>query len=174
MPVPSIYAVQVRGGSERRQLERLLAVPSQAVKDCFIPEYEIKRARHGEWRTERALLFPGYLFIETIDPPALAEHLAQTAGFTRLLGAGGERSMPLTSEEAAWLDVLTEGGSHVVRMSEGVIEGDRVMVSKGPLRGHEAKIAKIDRHKRTAVLEMRMFNQVRQVTVGLEIVAKRP
>lgn len=35
-------------------------------------------------------------------------------------------------------------------MSEGIIEGDRVIVTRGPLRDLEASIIKIDRHKRLA------------------------
>ena len=58
-------------------------------------------------------------------------------------------------------------------MSVGVIEGDRVIVTEGPLKGHEAQITKIDRHKRAAYLDMRMFGRHKTIKVGLEIVRKR-
>ena len=57
-------------------------------------------------------------------------------------------------------------------MSEGIIEGDRVIVTKGPLKGKEAMIRKIDRHKRKVWLEMKMFGKIQKVEAGLEIVAK--
>lgn len=53
-----------------------------------------------------------------------------------------------------------------------MIEGDEVKVVKGPLRGQEAKIVKVDRHKRLAWLEMHMFGRTKVVKVGLEIVSK--
>ena len=58
-------------------------------------------------------------------------------------------------------------------MSTGVIEGDQVIVTEGPLRGYEALISMIDRHKRLAFLEMHMFGRTKIVKVGLEIVSKR-
>ena len=54
-----------------------------------------------------------------------------------------------------------------MEFSQGVIEGDEVKVTKGPLKGQEAKIRKIDRHKRLAFLEMHMFGRTKVVKVGL-------
>ena len=73
----------------------------------------------------------------------------------------------------AWLGAFTNVETHVVEMSEGVIEGDRVLVTKGPLRGHEAQIARVDRHRRLAELEVHMFGRTKRIKVGLEIVRKR-
>ena len=81
--------------------------------------------------------------------------------------------MPLSAEEVAWLQALTNVETHTVEFSRGVIEGDEVKVVKGPLRGQEAKIRKIDRHKRLAFLEMHIFGRTKVVKVGLEIVSKR-
>lgn len=60
-----------------------------------------------------------------------------------------------------------------MKMSKGVIEGDRVMVTRGPLKGHEALIARIDRHKRLAWVDMDMFGRHKTIRVGLEIVSKK-
>ena len=58
-------------------------------------------------------------------------------------------------------------------MSEGVIEGDRVIVLNGPLMNHEGRISKIDRHRRIAYLDMPMMGRTKTIKVGLEIVSKR-
>lgn len=173
MSTPSLYVVQVMGGTERRHRERLLAAPPNVIEDCFIPEYETMWAKRGTWEKKLVRLFPGYLFIQTKDPGVLADHLASVPDFMRLLGGSNKGFQALTAEEVAWLSAFTEAGTHVVRMSEGVIEGDRVTVTKGPLRGHEGQIARIDRHKRIAELEVRMFNQTKRVKVGLAIVWKK-
>ena len=60
-----------------------------------------------------------------------------------------------------------------MKMSEGIIEGDQIIVTRGPLCGKEGLIQKIDRHKRKAWLEMKMFGREQRVEVGLEIVEKR-
>ena len=57
-------------------------------------------------------------------------------------------------------------------LSEGIIEGDRIIVTSGPLVGNEGSIRKIDRHKRLAYLEFDMFGQDVKAAVGLEIVEK--
>ena len=48
-----------------------------------------------------------------------------------------------------------------------------MVVTSGPLRGREAQISKIDRHKRLAWLDMRMFGRNKSIKVGLEIVSKQ-
>lgn len=174
MSTPSLYVVQVMGGTERRHRERILSALPNVVEDCFIPEYETMWAQRGVWKKKLVRLFPGYLFIQTKDPDALADAVASAPDFMRLLGGSDKGFQALTAEEVAWLDAFTEAGTHVVRMSEGVIEGDRVTVTKGPLRGREGQIARIDRHKRIAELEVRMFNQAKRVKVGLAIVWKKP
>ena len=79
--------------------------------------------------------------------------------------------MPLAEDE---VDLLMEFGKEeqIVAMSEGIIEDDRVVVTSGPLKGHEAMIRKVDRHKRRAYLEVEMFGRKVETQVGLEIVAK--
>ncbi len=42
----------------------------------------------------------------------------------------------------------------------------------GPLQTLKGTIRKIDRHKRTAVVQMKMMGRLQDVTMGLEIVRK--
>ena len=111
-------------------------------------------------------LLPGYVFIQTRDPGAVAARLAEVPAFTRLLGSNGEYFMPLSADEEAWLNAYTDIDTHVVEMSEGVIEGDRVMVMRGPLKGREFEIRRIDRHKREAELEVPMLGRVKRIRSG--------
>ena len=58
------------------------------------------------------------------------------------------------------------------RSSIGIIVGDHVVVTEGPLQGLESMIVKVDRHKRTALLEMDFFDRIQTVEVGLEVIEK--
>lgn len=70
--------------------------------------------------------------------------------------------------------LLTFGkDDQIVEMSEGIIENDQIIITRGPLKGHEGLIKKIDRHKRRAYLELEMFGRKIETQVGLEVVAKR-
>ena len=89
----------------------------------------------------------------------------------RLLGNEENSFFPLTDRERDWFLSFMDG-DHVVRMSEGCINGDQVTITRGPLMGFEGDIRKIDRHKRLAYVETTMFGRKLNLKVGLEIVRK--
>ena len=57
-------------------------------------------------------------------------------------------------------------------MSKGLIEGNQIYITQGPLKGKEGLIVKIDRHKRLAYLQLSMFHKELIAKVGLEIISK--
>ena len=81
--------------------------------------------------------------------------LKKIIGLTKLIGTGRE-IIPLKQEE---VDFLMEFGKEkqVVAMSTGIIENGKIRITDGPLKGREALIRKIDRHKRKACLAIPMF-----------------
>ena len=104
---------------------------------------------HGEWHKETKILFPGYIFLVSPDKEKLFFQLKKVMGLTKLIGTGDE-VVPLTEEE---IHFLLEFGKdeQIVEMSEGIIENEQVIITRGPLKGHEGLIKKIDRHKRKAL-----------------------
>ena len=173
------YVIQVVGGREAaamRKIERVCAADSFA--SVFAPRVALRRRRGGQWRDEEGLLFPGYVFVDTAEPERFAAELGRVSGLTRLLASGGEgsrRFVPISDDERALICAFTgedSGGGRVMGVSEGVVEGGRVVVTRGPLVGREAMVAKIDRHKRLAWLEAEMFGRRLRLKVGLEIVRK--
>lgn len=168
-----MYVLHVPGGRERVAQELLTKLLGELVNECFVPASEVMRRRGGEWHRVQELLFPGYVFVSTADIEGVAERLGEMPFYVRVIGGSEDAFVPLTAEEVVWLSALTDVESHVVEMSVGVIEGDRVVVVSGPLRGHEGEITRIDRHKRVAYLDMHMFGRTKSIKVGLEIVSKR-
>lgn len=166
------YVIQVRTGMEeetRKQCEKI--IDKEILEKSFIPMYEQERKYQGEWHKELKVLFPGYVFLISEDKEKLFFELKRVIGLTKMLGTG-ETIVPLTAEE---VDFLLSFGreEQVVEMSEGIIENDRVIITKGPLKGNEGLIRKIDRHKRKAWLEIQMFRRTMEMQVGVEIVRKR-
>ncbi|MCC8168312.1 MAG: antiterminator LoaP [Clostridiales bacterium] len=115
--------------------------------------------------------FPGYVFLVSDDEEKLYRYLKGIPRFTRMLGTGNE-VVPLNEREVVYLKQFG-GKEHIAQMSEGIIEGDRVKVLMGPLKGMEAFIKKIDRHKRKAYLELELFGRTQSVEMGLEIAVKK-
>lgn len=134
---------------------------------------EAMRRWKGEWHKRTERLTPGYLYVETSDVEKLALLLRRVPAFTKLLG-NNEVFIPLNDDEVAWLNAFTGDERRVVEMSEGILEGSKVIVLRGPLMGHEAESKRIDRHRRTAELEIRMLGRVKTIRLGLEIVSKSP
>ena len=108
----------------------------------------------GSWHLERRAVLPGYVFLSGIE--------------TGLVKKPKEENISLKPCEAPFLKCLCSEGN-LVGMSRGVIKHGIPIVTSGPLQGKEYLIRKIDRHKRTAWLEIPFDGQKQQITVGLEI-----
>ena len=171
--VMGIYVVQVAGGQEARAAEMITRRAQGAVEDCFIPKREVMRRQAGQWHSKLEKLFPGYVFVQTNAPELLCEASRRVPAFTRMLTFAGDMCLPLSDDEVAWINATTNTDTHVMEMSEGIIEGDRVVVTRGPLKGREASITRIDRHKRLAWVDMNMLGRSKTIRVGLEIVSNR-
>lgn len=167
------YVVQVLTGQEKA-VKHLIdkIMDPQLVQECFIPYFKLKKRVQGEWQFVTERLTPGYIYLSTRDIASVSQALYGVPSFTKLLGNDGG-FIPLRKDEIAWLDSLTTQGNRVVEMSVGVIEGDKVVIQSGPLQGLEGQIAKIDRHKRLAYLDMRFMGRMKTIRVGLEIVRKQ-
>lgn len=166
------YVLYVGVGKED---DTRLLIESLVSKDCYeevyAPHYEKQVKRKGFWQTEDAPLVPGYLFIATTDLIELYQELQRVPKVTKILQYG-EEFIPLGRDETEWLMRLTAPGERTVGFSEGLIEGDKIHVTRGPLRGYESEIVKIDRRKRLAYIRFEIAGRVKSVKLGLEIVAK--
>ncbi len=167
------YVVQVLTGREK-QVKHLIEkiVHRDLIEECFIPYFKLKKRMQGEWQLVEERLTPGYLYVTTRDIDSVQQALWGVPSFTKLLGNDGG-FIPLRKDEMQWLDKLTGAGDRTVDMSEGIIEGDQILITAGPLKGLEALIRKVDRHKRLAYIDMHMFGRTKTIRVGLEIVSKR-
>lgn len=169
------YVAQVATGQEERTLQmieqQVEVGKGAALQEAFIPRYQVQKRIGGEWTVTTRPLFPGYLIIITDQVDELERALRKVPAFTRILG-NSDMFIPLADGDIAWLDAFTQENHRVVDLSEGIIEGDEIKITRGPLMGHAAWIKKIDRHKRLAYLEVQMFGRTIETKVGLEIIRK--
>ena len=166
------YVIQV---TDRTREEQIIAETAsyevrQYCDEIFAPRCERKKRYLGEWHTETGLLFPGYLFVISSCPEELYQALKRIPRLTKLLGTG-EKWTPMSAEDIRIVELLS-GRDHLMRLSEGYIQGDQVIVSGGPLKGLEGKISRIDRHKRLAWLTVELFGRTVELQAGLEILRK--
>jgi len=167
------YVIQTVTGKEKLikdTLQNIFRRDLYGQIDFRLIFYELKRKYRGEWHSEKKLMFPGYVFAVTDSYEELKEKLKEVPYFTKMIGTGKE-IVPISREEELTLKRLS-GDTETVPMSTGIIEGDRVIITEGNLKGLESSIRKIDRHKRKAWIEIDILGETRLVEAGLEIVRK--
>lgn len=164
------YVIQVPPGKERALCHTVQRVAGpEIVQECFTPQIATERKVRGAWEPTRSLLLPGYIIVVTSRPQDLYERLRLIDDFTKLLRYG-ETFSPLAEADCAWLAEFTQDDDRVVPMSMGVMEGDHVVVFRGPLKGREACITSINRRKSLAYIELDMCGRRITTRVGLGIV----
>lgn len=166
------YVLYVMGGRERKILE--LLNQKDEIK-AFTPLKEVVHRVQGKRVVVKRPLFPSYVFLETELSPkvfrqAMLQYKSQVSGILKELKYDDDISA-LSTEERAYLEGLMDE-SHNVRLSKGEILDGEVIITEGPLKGYESNIIRIDRHKRRAILNVRMNNRDMNVDVSLEIVKK--
>ena len=163
------YVIQVYTGKELQIAQQCRERVVNEGEDVFVPLAERWTKIRGERTLITSRLFPGYVFIETEKIEDFYKRLNRIYAMTKVLRTGDEMT-PIQKEEEEYLRKLG-GDEHVVKYSEGYIEGDKLVVTSGPLKDFEGRIKKILRHKRLVVIEVSLLGQTAEVTLGLGVVA---
>lgn len=166
------YVIQVSIGHEWKIVNQCRSMISQDIlKECFIPEYIKMKRYQNAWHEVKEILFAGYVFMITDKIDLLNVELKKLPEFARIIGKKKNDIFPLDPEEIAFLNAFAKE-DHIVTMSRGFIKGDQIVVTQGPMKGKEGLITRIDRHKRIAEIQLKMFNKEAVAKVGLEIISK--
>ena len=165
------YVIWTITGKEeicKQQIERYCK-PSSFIR-VVIPKKKVSRKIKGLRQYVEVKLFPSYVLVETETVEIFDKELSNIVGFTRILNREGSFTA-LEEKEANTITRLI-GDIDVVEESIGYVEGDKIVITEGPMVGLESQIKYIDRHKRIAFIEMDIFDRVTDVKVPLEIVEK--
>ncbi len=188
------YVIQTRAGAEDEVKEFCdERLDKRGINRIFVPKIELKKKYHGEWQFIKKPMYPGYIFVELDEEEAKRERgedlekiktnatgstftdlifleLKAVPRLTKMLGTGRTVVALEDSDVTRVRSLIGEGD--VAELSIGVIEGDTVQIFEGALKGQEALIKKIDRHKRTAKVETVFLGEKRLIEIGLEIISK--
>ena len=145
-------------------------IDSQCYSEIFIPTSMTKKHFKKEWHDVKQVLFPGYVFVDTGNIEEFAKELIKVECFSKLLKTGDD-IVPVAEEEQKFLESLMDVNRQV-GYSQGIIIGDKVVITEGALRNQSALIRKVDRHRRIAMLEVNMFGRPTPVQVGFGAFAK--
>lgn len=166
------YVAHVGEGREERAAGDCAKLIGPAVlADCFVPRAVRLKKRGGEWLEERRLLYPGYLFLLAADARRLEAGLRSVLRPVRLLGKGDAGFAALEDSEQALFERMLDD-AHLLRASEGVIRDGCLEVQSGPLVGMEGRIRKVDRHKRTALVDVGVPGNASCLVASLKVPSK--
>lgn len=164
------YVIQVYTGKEHEIAQQCRDRVMAEGEDVFVPVAERWTKVQGKRTMITSRLFPGYIFIETNNIEDFHDRLNRIYAMTKVLRTGEEMT-PIQPEEEEYLRQLG-GEEHVVKYSEGYLEGEKLVVTSGPLKDVKGKVKKILRHKRLVVMEVPLLGHTVEVTLGLGIVKR--
>ena len=158
----------VKADEHLRQSGRTASV----LSECFVPTYQAERKLAGKFTMFDKKLFPGYVVAISNDVIELNRILRSVSAFTKILGSGNAFT-PLDQAEKDFIDSFTEENNRIIPTSRAIVEGNRVIVTEGPLVGHETWIRKVNRRKGTVEIEFEAFGRALSIEVGMITVSKR-
>lgn len=166
------YVIYVMGGKENTIVEYL---KKDENLDAFCPQVEVIHRKQGRSYIVNKPMFPSYIFIKTSLKMSEFQDIFkqkryEKSGMIKDLQYGDDIPA-LHDSEIVWIERLLDNEA-IVRKSTGMIEGDRVIIENGPLKGYESYIIHIDRHKRKATLAFEMLGKEVRLDTALEIIKK--
>ena len=154
-----IYVVHVQSGEETNIVQSL----TQNGITAYAPRQELLERRQGEWHTVTRVIFPGYVFAETLLTDEDYYRIKHTHGVIRILG----EPTPLSYSEQVRMKWLFDAG--IIGVSCGFIKDGRLTVTKGFLLGHENEIVRISRRQKRCKLFVMLDGKRYYFTVSCEI-----
>jgi len=147
----------------------------------FVPMFDARFRKAGIVLSEKRRWIPGYVFLESEISGLefylqIKPYISRTENTLKLLRYGNgymDSSFEMQEGDRAFLDKLLNE-EYCVEMSQGYIKGDSIIVTEGPMVGLEGLVKKVNRHKMLATIEASIFGDIREITVGLEVISKIP
>ena len=140
----------------------LKIIDSEEMEEMLCFQYQRMIRYGGTWHLEKRIALPGCIFVAAADVPRKRKQQRSSNRNDKVF---------VTPCEFPYLKELCDNGS-LIELSKGVIKNGTTVVTRGPLKGRESLIRKIDRHKRTAEIEIPFGSGKKQITIGLEIYEK--
>lgn len=186
------YVIQTITGKEQELVEAIEKVLGGNKKDglyrrCFILERECTWRIGGRLRLHVEPLFPSYVFAETDHPELFFIALKKVLKHAKLLG-DEESFWSVGEEEERFLCSMIEtaGGEEVKEGTDKTNDGDpirylvrrsfvrvdtkgQIVYSEGVLKRYMGQIVKQRLRKRSVIIEIPFFGELRRINLGIRL-----
>jgi transcriptional antiterminator NusG len=156
------YVLHVRTGTEtdiKRELQR-------QGYGAAVPEENVLERRGGKDVRRLKTLLPGYVFIRTALTPEDYYRILDVPNIIRFLGVG--KPEPILEHEEDYILWLSNEDTPL-EPSSVILEGDKVTVLHGPLRGYEGTILRIIRRQRRAIVAVTFGGVRKEISLSINV-----
>jgi transcriptional antiterminator NusG len=165
MAADSWYVLQVSDGREQRALDDLKRMGYPA----FAPQRVMLERKSAKWRKVKRLLLPGYVFLN-LDLCAQAYYaIRRMSSVIRFLGAAMPETVPPEEMRHMFLHQFLQDEVFVWDVSEGHLEGDRLIIDTGPLVGREDAITSYDKRQQRATVTFTVLGKPHEADLAVMI-----
>ncbi|RCX18344.1 transcriptional antiterminator NusG [Anaerobacterium chartisolvens] len=169
------YVLFVQTGQEYKVEQFLKKRLDTGIFVPFVPLQEILFKTNGTLKKERMPLFPGYVFIESEVTDLefrkkISTLICDSRNIISILKYSDTEIAMREHERQVLLGL--SNNNNCVELSSVFIEGDRIQIIGGPLKGMDSVIKKVNRHKRQVWIEIEFMGCKRLFRMGFEIVEK--
>lgn len=126
----------------------------------------------NEWRNEKVPIIPGYVFVYLREDEAERSHLfKEIPHVIRILHYGDGKTWRLNESDLAFADwVWNQNGT--IDMIDAIQVGDRIEIADTELKHLHGKVARMDRRKRTVLIQMDGAGIINNVWLPYQVVRK--
>ncbi len=164
------YLLRCPEGKEENYVQRCQRlINPEGIGEVVCFKYQRMLRYGGGWHFENRILLPGYIFVSEAKTGKIKEKDKSSPN----CGEGFRELRPFMIPcKVSCLKVLCSEGN-LIGISRGIIRNGIPFITQGPLKDREHLIQKIDRHKRTAEIEIQLAGKTKRMVVGLEIYEKQ-
>ncbi len=167
------YTIKVQPGREKTIQEKIqFEIDKGNINDVcqlLVPSEKVKVLREGKKYNREKVLYPGYIFVETISYGELSHLIKNIDGAVGLLKdrAGNILSVPKSD-----IDKMNKSVEEVKSFNEEFKCGDDIKVTIGAFNGFKGTISSVDYKKNKANIEVLIFGRKTDIEIELENLEK--
>ncbi|MDP9750081.1 antiterminator LoaP [Thermoanaerobacter pentosaceus] len=161
------YVIFTRGGFENKVKDIIQNCFKEEVK-LLVPKRKIIERVKGQPVEKIKLLFPGYVFVNAEMSDELYYKMSEVLKRGVFLKEGKRPAFVKEEEMKIILSLIKN--SDLIDVSKGIMEGERVKIIEGPLKGYEGLIKKIDKRKKRAKVMLSIAGELKSVDLAIEVI----
>lgn len=162
------YVIFTRSGYENEVKNIIENCFSKEEVKLLIPRRKIIERVKGQRVEKIKLLFPGYVFVNADMNDELYYKMSKVLRLGVFLKEGEKAAFVKEEEMKIILSLIKN--SDLIDISKGIMEGDKVKIIEGPLKGYDGFIKKIDKRKKRAKIMLSIGGESKSVDLAIEIV----